>query len=318
MTDSDRPTAGPLVSIGLPVYNGDTYLEGAIRSLLGQNYRHTELVISDNASTDKTEQICREYAAQDSRVRYSRSQRNVGIIRNFQRVFSLSQGPFFMWAAHDDQWAPTFVSELLKPLASDPACVASFCHYDIWYRRETTVAVGPGPMPSLSLQNTAFDNLRQLLLYPQSPLFYGLFRRTAIERSAIVRDTYFDWGDIYYLQQLSVMGRMSMTDSVLFHSGVPNGRRAPKSLAPCRLPGFRYAHSPYLVKTARLIARATDLSMAQKARLTLLLLAEASSFFRHSEPILRPLATPLRLWEKVVAFVDRQCSSNPADRAGER
>src|SRR5262245_10327330 len=132
MTDSDRPTANPLVSIGLPVYNADTYLEGAIRSLLGQNYRHTELVISDNASTDKTEQICREYAAQDSRVRYSRSAQNVGMIRNFTRVFSLSRGEFFMWAAHDDQWAPTFVSELLRPLVSDPACVASFCHYDIW------------------------------------------------------------------------------------------------------------------------------------------------------------------------------------------
>ena len=77
----------PLVSIGLPVYNGENYVRQALDSLLAQDYESFELIVSDNASTDATQQICLEYASQDSRIRYHRNEVNIGLYNNFTRVF---------------------------------------------------------------------------------------------------------------------------------------------------------------------------------------------------------------------------------------
>ncbi len=77
----------PAVSIGLPVYNGDNFLAEAIDSILRQTMEDFELIISDNASTDRTEEICREYAAGDSRIRYYRNESNLGAMANYNLVF---------------------------------------------------------------------------------------------------------------------------------------------------------------------------------------------------------------------------------------
>ena len=92
----------PLVSIGLPVYNGDTSLRAALDCLLAQDYPNIELIISDNASTDTTPKICEEYSQNENRIKYFRSKENHGAIWNFNRVFELSAGKYFMWAAYDD------------------------------------------------------------------------------------------------------------------------------------------------------------------------------------------------------------------------
>lgn len=110
----------PLVSIGLLVYNGEKYIEQALNSLLSQDYENIELIISDNASTDGTEAICREYARKNSRIRYYRNQTNIGVLRNFKRVSDLALGEFFMWAACDDWWDPAFVSTLQNALEEHP------------------------------------------------------------------------------------------------------------------------------------------------------------------------------------------------------
>ncbi|MCJ7655642.1 MAG: glycosyltransferase, partial [Dehalococcoidia bacterium] len=104
----------PLVSIGMPIYNGERYIRQALDSLLAQDYENFELIISDNASTDKTQDICLEYAAKDKRIRYYRNQTNIGAPRNFDRVFELSSGEYFMWAGHDDYWKPLYLSSCLE------------------------------------------------------------------------------------------------------------------------------------------------------------------------------------------------------------
>ncbi len=114
-----------LVSVGLPVYNGAAQLRRALDSLLAQTHRHIELVISDNASTDATPDICKEYARRDPRIVYSRSETNIGGPENFDRVIRLCRGEFFMWAAHDDWWAPTFIEENLNNLLEHPDLIAS-------------------------------------------------------------------------------------------------------------------------------------------------------------------------------------------------
>ena len=116
----------PRVSIGLPVFNGEDFLEQALDSLLGQTFKDFELIISDNGSTDRTAQICRSYAARDKRIRYFHNETNRGASWNFNRVFMLARGEYFKWAAHDDLCAPSCLEECVSALDRDPGIVLSY------------------------------------------------------------------------------------------------------------------------------------------------------------------------------------------------
>src|SRR6185436_17133561 len=98
----------PLLSIGLPVYNGQKFITNAVDAILAQTFADLELIICDNCSTDQTEAICRAYAAHDSRVHYYRNEQNIGATNNFNRTFSLATGKYFKWATHDDIIQPTY------------------------------------------------------------------------------------------------------------------------------------------------------------------------------------------------------------------
>ena len=113
----------PRVSIGLPVYNGANYIAAAIESILGQTFTDFELIISDNASIDGTEGICRKFAAQDSRVRYSRLEENVGAAKNFNRTVELARGEYFKWAAHDDMLDPEHLAKSVAALDGNPSAI---------------------------------------------------------------------------------------------------------------------------------------------------------------------------------------------------
>jgi glycosyltransferase involved in cell wall biosynthesis len=115
----------PQVSIGLPVYNGEKFLAETLDSLLGQSFRAFEIVISDNASTDRTAEICRCYQAKDSRIRYIRSETNRGAAWNFNRAFELSSAPLFKWAACDDLHEPLFLERCVDALYNDSGVVLS-------------------------------------------------------------------------------------------------------------------------------------------------------------------------------------------------
>src|SRR5689334_17075101 len=96
----------PLLSIGLFVYNGERFIEKALDSILSQTFRDFELIISDNASTDHTGDICQAYAKRDDRIRYYRNQKNMGAGWNVRRVCELATGKYFKWAAADDMLEP--------------------------------------------------------------------------------------------------------------------------------------------------------------------------------------------------------------------
>ncbi|HYY78853.1 MAG TPA: glycosyltransferase family 2 protein [Actinomycetes bacterium] len=113
----------PLVSVGVPVYNGERYLAGALDALAAQDLEDFEVVICDNASTDATAEIAREYAARDGRFSYHRNQRNLGLSGNFNRTFELSRGRYFKWAAHDDWHPPQALRLCAEALEGDPSAV---------------------------------------------------------------------------------------------------------------------------------------------------------------------------------------------------
>ncbi len=119
--------AVPRLTIGLPVYNGQNYLSEALDALLDQTYTDFELVISDNASTDGTEEICRHYAAMDSRIRYIRQPRNIGAAPNHNVVVNEARGELFKWAAHDDLYGPDLLERCIAALDEHPEVVLASC-----------------------------------------------------------------------------------------------------------------------------------------------------------------------------------------------
>jgi glycosyltransferase involved in cell wall biosynthesis len=120
--DRDRPK----VSLGMPVYNGEAYLAGTLDSILVQTYPDFELIISDNASTDSTREICEAYAARDSRVRYYRNDTNIGAAPNYNRVFELAAGGYFKWTPHDDGYAPQYLERCVDVLEREADVVLCY------------------------------------------------------------------------------------------------------------------------------------------------------------------------------------------------
>lgn len=118
-----------LVGVGLPVYNGEDFLAAAIESVLAQTFRDFQLIISDNGSRDRTEQICQEYASTDARVKYHRSAENHGIAWNYNRVFELCSTEYFMWFSHDDVLATTYLERCLDVLRNDSTTVLCFSNW---------------------------------------------------------------------------------------------------------------------------------------------------------------------------------------------
>lgn len=116
-------THRPLVSIGMPVYNHEPCIARAIESVLSQTYANLEVVICDNCSTDKTEEICLRYAAGDDRIRYRRNSTNIGKTNNFLRVLELATGDFFMWACADDIRPSDSLENLMTVMLRNPQAV---------------------------------------------------------------------------------------------------------------------------------------------------------------------------------------------------
>ncbi|MGV6816470.1 MAG: glycosyltransferase family 2 protein [Thiotrichales bacterium] len=113
----------PKITVHIPVYNGDNYLETEIDSLLAQTCTDFELLITDNCSTDRTAEICQHYARQDPRVRYVRNKRDIGSNPNFDLGVELARGEYFKWASHDDFHAPEFLERCVEVLDNDPDVV---------------------------------------------------------------------------------------------------------------------------------------------------------------------------------------------------
>jgi glycosyltransferase involved in cell wall biosynthesis len=113
--------ASPRLSVGLPVYNGQNYLADSLDAILSQSYSDFELVISDNASTDATEEICRDYARRDDRIRYIRQPKNLGMAPNHDVVMRESRGEYFKWASHDDLYGTDLLARCVEALRSSCA-----------------------------------------------------------------------------------------------------------------------------------------------------------------------------------------------------
>jgi glycosyltransferase involved in cell wall biosynthesis len=219
-----------LVSVGVPVYNGEKYLVETLESLLAQNLKEFEIVISDNASTDRTAEICQSYQAKDPRVRYFRNEQNIGAALNFNRVFELSSAAFFHAGACDDLYAPGFLERCADALSRDSSAVLSHTR---------TIMVDDRGQPLLfdRDRNCYLDHHGQYLMTPVPPYIAraaspemrfrevlwemgwalplsGLIRREALLRTSGYGN-YFG-ADKVILAELALLGSFHHIDEDLF------------------------------------------------------------------------------------------------------
>lgn len=223
----------PRVSIGLPVYNGENFLAEAIESVLAQTWTDWELIISDNASTDRSEEICREYAAADARIRYYRAEENRGVAWNFNRVFELARGEFFMWIAHDDLHAPQKLERSLEVLDGRPDVVVVGTQTAVIDERGLeVVADGEGQAPCelqqvpewmdrARLRATASDRAWRryygvLVLSQRCYEVFGLMRASAIRRTRLHES--YRGSDKVFLAEMALLGPFAEIPAVLFFS----------------------------------------------------------------------------------------------------
>lgn len=196
------------------MYNAARYLREALDSLLGQDYQNLELIVSDNASDDATEEICSDYVKRDARVRYYRNAQNMGSVWNFNRVFELARGDYFMWSAHDDLRDPGYVSACVAALQSRPDAVLCctgirFIDEDGHAIQERPEVVGIRPVGA-----TARERLHQLVRAMHWTDLYSLARSAALRKTRGVVST---WGcDVVLLIELCLRGPVVLVPEPLF------------------------------------------------------------------------------------------------------
>jgi glycosyltransferase involved in cell wall biosynthesis len=203
----------PRVSIGLPVYNGKNFLEEAIKSILSQTFEDFELIISDNASTDQTEEICCTYKARDKRIKYYRNRENVGGARNLNRVFALSSGEYFKWAAHDDVCRPNFLLRCVEVLDRDPSVV--LCHTEAASIDADGQLIKKWDAISELGSSIPQNRFRAALAIGEEIFFvWGLIRTNILSKTPLLGG--FIGNDRALFSRLSLYGRFHQVPEVLF------------------------------------------------------------------------------------------------------
>jgi glycosyltransferase involved in cell wall biosynthesis len=205
--------AAPRISIGLPVYNGEAFLAAAIDTLLAQTFRDFELIISDNASTDGTEAICRDRAARDARIRYVRSEVNQGAMRNFNGVVSLARGEYFKWAAHDDMHEPAYLERCVEALDRHPdvvlACTRLIDIDDDGTRKPVDVPHLRWDSPRPNVRFRALANPHH-----RCESVFGVIRTAVLRKTMLLSD--YAGCDRVLLAQIALAGKFYEVPEVLF------------------------------------------------------------------------------------------------------
>lgn len=208
MTSATTP---PIASIGLPVFNGARFLLQALDSLLAQTMRDFELIISDNASTDETAEICNDYARRDARIRYLRQETNIGAPRNWSFVVTQARGRYFKWASANDLCAPQMLERCLAALEEHP-------HAVLCYGRTALIDESSGERTDYSgdfslvdeRPSDRFTHLLQAigLNNPQC----GVIRLEILRRTGLDRP--YPGGDLPLMAELALRGRYLLLDEV--------------------------------------------------------------------------------------------------------
>jgi len=204
----------PRVSVGLPVYNGEQFLSDLLDSLLDQTYKDFELVICDNASDDRTQEICESYVSENRHFRYYRNGKNLGAAYNFNRTFKLSSGEYFKWVAYDDAYAPAHLERCVEILDQEPSVVLSYPKTIIIDEKGKKVC---DYEDRLNLRSSMpHKRLRQFLRKPPgcNPV-YGLMRAEVLGETQLMGA--YEAADYNFLVEMCLKGEFCEVPEPLFY-----------------------------------------------------------------------------------------------------
>jgi glycosyltransferase involved in cell wall biosynthesis len=220
------PPSSSLVSIGIPLRNGEKDIDEVLTSVTAQTYENLEIIVSDNASDDGTEQLAKEWVRKDPRVHYHRQPENLGLHGNFRFVLGAATGQYFRWVGADDRLEPTYVERCANLMANDPALLLvttqqSFAERDGTVRtaRYDGTGLSSGDKVERFAEMLRLLNSSHLLIDPH----YGLMRRepaTAVPLKAMLR------GDQIFVARLALAGPWVHVNEILAHRGWPDETRA--------------------------------------------------------------------------------------------
>ena len=181
------------ITVGIPVYNGGTEVERAIKSVLNQTFTNFKVFISDNASTDESAEICKTLEKIDPRIQVHRHDINIGGIQNFYFILKQARTKYFVWLAHDDWWAHDFLESNYNVLkeCSDVVCCVSKVR--MTNKNGELLRINSG---TESLLDNSRNNIAAFMRSPAcNSRFYGLFRTRVLQESFLSNDVYwaFDW-----------------------------------------------------------------------------------------------------------------------------
>ena len=166
----------PVLSVGLPVYNGGQFLEELLDSILAQSFDDFELVISNNASDDNTAEICRRYAVADARIRYYEQEENIGLFPNIEFVFSKTRGCYFCMVAHDDKYESNYFEKLMTEHLKDHSL--DIVYSDYGYIDENGRLSSDNLAFFMNKSDSPYKNFRRFLRKRITlPVFFGIFKK---------------------------------------------------------------------------------------------------------------------------------------------
>lgn len=205
---------GSLLTIGVPVFNGERYLATALAGVQAQTFTDFEVVIGDNASTDRTPQIAAEFAAADPRFRYLRRERNIGLVPNFNQLFQQTSGEFFAWHAADDLTDPQFYGACVALLQAHPEAAAA--------TSEILLIDGAGNVLGADPERIQGDHPDRVVRFTELASFghyaqftYGVYRRSMMARTRLMLP-FFWTSDRLFLAELALQGTLVRDPRQLF------------------------------------------------------------------------------------------------------
>lgn len=217
------------VCIGLPIYNGERFLRSKLDSILNQTYKDFDLIISNNGSTDKTHEICIEYAIKDERIRYFSHKKNNEALWNFKFVLDQANCDYFMWTAVDDIFLPTFIEKTIILFEKNDNCVAAISKIDTYNPKDERNYFKSNELKYFSTLKNLRNKLRSRNIFTLSgnfknksrkylknsscQVFYSIFK-TDVIKSSFVNESFLgnDW--VIFLNVLK-HGDLVVTDEVL-------------------------------------------------------------------------------------------------------
>jgi glycosyltransferase involved in cell wall biosynthesis len=240
-----------------------------------QTYPELDILVSDNCSPgSETTRVLTEMAERDPRIRFVRQSKSLGAAGNFRFVLRESNGDYFMWAADDDEWKPTFVERCLDALQT--GAVSAMSGFETAYRANNKNC--PARLPALDPKRSVAWNMSAFLRCLTPSLFYGLHRRTAI--NFFLEDDMFDFYDCYFVLRLLANGGIALVPDSLYVAGVDAQEYVVKPMGHSWGSGLRYL--PFYRATRRIFSE-VPLDKTERMELELLLAAVVSRVFTYHE-----------------------------------